>query len=694
MDLERELALHHAATLRAIETGRVELAERRLKAYVRFAEAFVEAAAKHGVRFSPDTAPSVSFFDWPTAMQIIRHAWDGIAAAVKSDSEELLLVATYLPIEFLRMSVRQKDFLFFYSMLRFYPYILSLSYTTSVVETKGLIIDRSWRHLREFADFFLVELTAHYDEETRQQFVSQLLWTFSDLLKVALDHSDVETFGTLGRETNGLFDALHLDGMSRREAAELTRCINSERRLIWFGLGAWLLRSHVLRNSPRTPDHPDPRLVDPSKIGALFQQVSANFSNLRALAATYLEAHTRPPGRSNWNGWLMETLPERQVHSLNFGTWLAYFYIVQGLRLGRTGTPAASDIPTPHRELQFRMQEIETTLDHIQQQPEGWATLLPVPAATSAVEGAGLETGEGLRDRAIYFLAVNNIAVTEWKHRREDAIISAPLDDSQLALFREECYKAWSEGAWVARLFAERGCTEERAAPPDSTYMACHFTMPKEAFISERDIEYGGFGGNVGSALARDVSESVLKQLRSVIAASEPVSLDKVVDKTLTQIAEMRDAGLQTLVIVSGDFDLEDAFGNDQRFMAKWREQGRQSDIHTYFGKLDGTLVFFQADDPEQDVIVLDLAEIGSLVRYVPPNDSYHELLVRVRTVDEEHASNIIEKQPERLNAKDGTNKSREEAVRELLLQVEVVVGVRLEFEVKDPQSGRLIPIT
>ena len=110
MEIERELAQHRIATLRAIETGRVELAERRLKAYVTFAQAFLDAAHKHGIDFSLDASRSVSIMDWRTPILIIHHAYDGILAVLKTSNQELISAATMIPIHFMKMSVEKKDF--------------------------------------------------------------------------------------------------------------------------------------------------------------------------------------------------------------------------------------------------------------------------------------------------------------------------------------------------------------------------------------------------------------------------------------------------------------------------------------------------------------------------------------------------------------------------------------------------------
>ena len=307
MDLERELALHHEATLRAVETGRVDLAENRLKAYVEFAKAFLDAAAKREVRFSAQASRSVTMMDWPTPTQIGQHAWDGVAAAIRSGNRKMILAAAYLPVRFLDMSVRKEDFLFYWKMLRMYPYILSLAYSSDQTGTRELIVDLAWRYLREYSAYSLIGQTKNTETETRNKYLTLVLWTFSDLLKVAMDHSDVETFGLLGRELNLLFDGLQAYRLRDSELEEMMKLINTERSLIWFGLGAWVSRSHVLSETKQAPGQPDQKLVDPSQITAFLEVIAPNFTNIRDLSWAYLKAQDRQFHGSHWENWLWQT---------------------------------------------------------------------------------------------------------------------------------------------------------------------------------------------------------------------------------------------------------------------------------------------------------------------------------------------------------------------------------------------------
>ncbi len=690
-NLERELANHHAAALRAVETGRFELAERRLKAYVLFAKAFVDAAASRGGGFLPDNARSVSFFDWPTASQIIRYAWDCIVAAAKSGSTELVIEALHLPVEFMIMSVREKDFLFYWRMIQVYPDLLSLSYGTDLTRNKNLVVDRCLRHLQDFGDFHLVEFTKSYEQDIRQQYVSQLLWAFSDLLKIAADHNDDDRFGEIGRGLNRLFDSVQIHDLAWEEVTKWTSFADFERKLIWLGLGAWLIRSQVLQDTPRIPGYPDPRLVDPSRIGRFLESVSGNFDNIRSLAAVYLKAFTDHHAlHSYWNRWLMETLPEREVHSVDYGYWLTVFYVVQGLRLSGTGHPNANDVPVPDRELQFRIRDIETIIGQIEREPEKWAPIV----GNSMIPSLAEHSREELSGRISYFLSANRVAITQWSRRREFEIIQAPLDESRVAEFRQDLYKGWADGAFVTRLLIENGRTEVQSAQPDEVYFAVNFTMPKEWFISEREGIYLGSGGHqAGAALARDKNKQLIGQMKSAVTSVEPIGEGGCVEKTITLVNEMNSRGLRPSLIVLGRYELLARLQRDSRFVAKWQDPNRQGHMPHYYGTLEGTPVFFWPDQQTDNILVADFGRIGRLVQFLPQKDGFNELIIRITPIDGEQARKFIDDHPEKMKGKDGSTKSKEDAMRELQTQVVIFAGCKLELEVTDPGAAVLLPV-
>ena len=491
MDIEHEIAQHHAATLRAIETGRNELAIRRLKAYVNFAEAFLEAASRRGVVFSPDAAGQVSITDWRTPSQIIHNACDGIIAAVRSGNVELIGGASYIPIQFMKMSVEKGDFLFYRKMSQVYAMMLATSYAMDSTSHKEMVIDRSWRCLREFSDYFLPKLMATYDQKTKEHFASELVWRFGDLMKVALDHNDTAAFAVVGKKMNSLFQRhrMEIAGLPSDAGTPLEASVTDQRSIVWFGLGGWILRSFVSRDTPRMPGQPDPRLVTPDLIPTFLGLAVTNFSNIGQLARTYERALSTDQGSPWWQWWLIDTLPEGEAHWIDFGRWLAYFYVVAGLRLSKSGSPTATDIPKPFSDLEFRMGDIRAKVAEVKANGQAWKVLIP----SLPIDSATGTTDAGYGD---YFLMANEAAVKEWARRREDEIIAASIDQSSVAKFKEDCLKGWQDGSWLVNLMLSLGRHANKKAEAGS-YLGYDQLEGKEAFIAPSDSNYLALSGSL-----------------------------------------------------------------------------------------------------------------------------------------------------------------------------------------------------
>ena len=408
--LDRELLLHSEATIRAIETGRVELAKRRLNAYHKFAESFLDAASAQGIVFSDEPALSFSAFDWPTPIQIVEYAKKGALAAIRSKNPDLLGEGARVPISFLRLSVVHKDFLFYFEMLRLYPQILASAYESGYQEAKREIIDLSWRPLSEFCWYRLVPLIREYSIDKGSRYISQILWTFSDMLKVAMEHSDDETFTRLSRELDQLFDNIGSQGLTTQDRLPMVRLARHERRLIWFGLGSWAI--HRRAQDEESPDHSQPGhpSIDESKIDGFFEEIARHFPEVDRLSETYFQALTLHSYESRWSRWTWDSLEERRFRRDVFEPRLTWFYCLAGLRLVMAGQDTP---PAPHRDLQFRVQDIERVLNELKLSFTRWERFLPVSATTDLTSN-GSPTLQRAIDR---FMQLNFLAIETWETR-------------------------------------------------------------------------------------------------------------------------------------------------------------------------------------------------------------------------------------------------------------------------------------
>ena len=682
MGFERDLALHYESTMRAIETGRIDLARRRLMAYPVFAESFLKAAADHGVQFSESAAQSVSLADWPTAIQLEAYSHKGIEAAIRSQNVELISVAAYIPFQFLEMSVRHKDFLFYSNMLRVFSSILTLAYDSSLVSVRDRIIEHSWRPLADFCKYSLLRITDDYDLTAR--YASLVLWTYSDLLKVTLDHGDPDTFKVLGYELNHLFDNLAIRGPQIDGTTSLSQLLSSEKRLIWFGLGAWVVRSNALCGTDMRPGQPDQRLVDLSLIGRFMEVIGANSSRLRTLSETYSQALIRKYGALRWEQWILQTFRDRTIHAIDFDRWLTSYYSLCGLRMVIEGR---EEVVFPHQQLRFQVREIESFLREVEQAPQKWVDFVPMLQTVPLRRERELSVGQAIER----FLEANRLAVQEWERDSEDQLISAPLDDSRISRFKKECYAGWRSQNWIEQLLQRNEQVSEPGSCPDDVCKHFLGLAPKDLFAGDPgDISFG-LGQGYGSQLADEVNRYLLSTLEARCQEVQPVEMNDLLQEVLGCISHQED----TVVIVFGTFDLESHFLACDDFIPYWSEATPMFSFNVYLGRLGNTPVFIQPEDDSNRVVVASLRDLGTLLHYVSANDDYMGLRISIIPIDRREAARLISERPEvpPEALSEGIRIDYEEEIRRLLLQVQVYIGAKLEWEEWESSPGFKIPI-
>lgn len=88
---------------------------------------------------------------------------------------------------------------------------------------------------------------------------------------------------------------------------------------------------------------------------------------------------------------------------------------------------------------------------------------------------------------------------------------------------------------------------------------------------------------------------------------------------------------------------------------------------------------------------IINLVKVGKLVWYLPTENNVGGLLIRVTEIDEAGANRLIEDQPKLLENADGSIRTREAAVRDLLLKVRIFVGVKIELEIESEDAIKKI---
>lgn len=678
-DIYQELEWHKIATLRAIETGHVSMAKRRLDSYVLFSETFLRELDLRGIKFSSEQAQSVSYLDWPFAVQMVRHIHEVVLAALDTGNREMIWTVLYQPIRFMKISVHVTDFLFFKRMLRIYPMALARSYNLPLGDVRSLVVDRSWRYLFEFSDLVFPQVSQELAQPTATMFLSDILWTFNDLLKVTIDHDDVDTYVDIGRELDRLLGWLRYETRVPWQSREAMKEVDRQRQLVWFGLGSWLVRANIVEPN-KTVLQEAKQTVNPSHLPALLQPAMARCNRIRDLSQVYVNA-LQFEDKTVWDQWILEGLPEGEVHSVDFPRWLTYFYCVQGIKLVLPKDGDVADMPIPDEHLKHRLDDIRVICEAIGNNPSKWVRII---------------TNEQIANWKS-FVNLNEQAVAVYESHRQDKIIESPLSETRLTLYKEEFFKGWESGAWLDYLLRTHAKVVRRAAEEGNKYLALHFRMPKEAFIDVREAEWVGLGLEDGKRLIGDVTSRYVDKLLEITDSSRMQSSVSELPHLLSMQADaMKEVGVSPQVaIIVGGYHLEEQLIGNNALVPRWSPEcpTPKFESNHYVGAMRDIPVFREGRTDKASILLANLELIGEYIIYEPQKDSYRDFLIRIRPLDQSGMDQLIEREVEECRKAGKPERNREEVIRSLRQEVEVFAGLKAELNIARPDCVRRIDV-
>jgi hypothetical protein len=382
---------------------------------------------------------------------------------------------------------------------------------------------------------------------------------------------------------------------------------------------------------------------------------------------------------------MLQTLPERKAHWGGFDQWLIYFYVIAGMRMSQNGNPATSDIPSPSRDLDARLNEIRKIVEEVRKDPKTWEPIIPW--------ATGLEARNAEAPIWKYFIAANEAAVNEWQRRREDKVISAPLDERRVRAFGEAALKGWQDRSWMTLILTQMAGREDLTWQTEAKGRRVYELQPKQFFIDIDDTALGPLGYFQGTALGDTVSEDLLSTIIKVAIDQVDSEIGSVYKRTSDIVASMSTANASLAVFVVGDLSLERQYTDKPDFVPQWQQQSPRFSFHEYIGDINGIPCFFEFDQHRSEVIVCDLSKIGTLQWYMPTDNNVNGPLVKVTPISIEEASRLLTEQPALGKDTDGNQLPGDEAIRHLQLHVLILVEVRYDLKVIDQSAARKVTI-
>jgi hypothetical protein len=510
--------------------------------------------------------------------------------------------------------------------------------------------------------------------------LSDIVWTFNDLLKVTIDHDDVDSYVNIGRELDRLFEWLRYTTEVPWQSQEVRQEVDRQRQLVWFGLGSWLTRASVVE--PRkTIAQEVKQTVSALDLPTLLQPVTAKYSSIRDLSQVYVNA-LQSEDRLVWDQWILEGLPEGEVHSVDFPRWLTYFYCLQGIKLIPLTDGAAADVPIADKHLKYRLDDIRAICEAIGSSPSKWVRIV---------------TSEQLANWKA-FVTLNEQAVALYERHLQNRIIESPLSEARLTEYKEEFLKGWNSSAWLDYLLRSHAKVIRQPAGAGTKYLALNFRMPKEAFVDVQEAKWVGVGSQNGENLIRDVTSQYIDKLLEVTESSRAQATVSDVPRLLRmKLGDMNGAGVSPqVIIIIGGYDLEDEILRNGGLIPWWSPQcpSLGFEFNDYLGVIREIPVFRNRKKGGSSILLANLGLMGEYVICEPQRDSYQGFLIRIRVLDPSEMDQLAEKEMSECRERGEPERSREEIIRSLKQEVEVFAGFKGELSITQPDCVHRIDVT
>jgi hypothetical protein len=674
-------------------------------------EIIYSSLLKIGARFDFKTSRE-AFLETRSMVLIQNNLREVIGEAMKSQNKDLIADVLYFPIRMMRLAMQNRDHLLFKQAVYLY-YNAYLLYKQHYKADDSLIVDRVWRHLKEFGDYELGRKFNHLmesdeDKELVAGYVTETLLVLQHVIKTSIDYSDTKAFAEFMNGFEKMFKYLTRDFRSsehdihiieldlRREknvdrktqhevklaiakrVAEIDKLLAQHKQSIKFGLGAWLLRCILVgRTKRRFGIENLPKFY---ALGSFKDIYELYFSiDKRSFKDVY-----------GWHWWDSDQLDDEEAHWLD-DSWLEEFYCIAAIKaIGMLDNVNLVALPTPEDNEYFS----SGGLNHIKEQLQ--KQIQKIRENIGNYEG--IVTADELVKGDVLIQAHEKGSEAQ-KKNEEQRLIDAKLEKDAIEKFREEFIKAWSENVTVRKLF------EDKNAFVDETTVILRGRRAhtlgynrlelKELFIANSSKDYSGFGSHYGSSMGQSEDVRFFNEIYGEMKQKQNIISVNIVEELEERIRVLRRLGYHCDAILVSSWKITEQLHRSKKFLPKWQVPEKSS-LHG----LDGFFLripIFQISGPgdEERAILIDFKKFGRIrqLRVDKKTDGYFKFSVEPMT--EELFSSIVSNNPDILiDKKSGSQKNRDEVYREYQKRVHLRVFQRVKIEVRDVHSGMAIEVS
>ncbi|MCP4050302.1 MAG: hypothetical protein GY730_06320 [bacterium] len=479
--------------------------------YIEISEVFLEQISIYGgpYHFSDAVKERNSLEgNWEIISWLKSYIREIFDFAVKTESRNIIREVCFLPIMISTKAIHKLDHFLFQEFIWFPEVIYRASLKVKDNELKEFMMDRSWRYLKEIADYHIEsELRKSHDTNKQEQlnwFAIYFYLIFQNLMKHAFDEKDLESFKIFSQATNKLFD--YSDNL--HEKKDYFTEIHGKREQMVFGLCG-----HILDKYKRNPE--DETLKEFSN---LVLELVPN--NLKSIANLFLETKGFDcEGFWGWGWWDLKS--DGEAHTIDFQGKLETLFVIKSLQIiSKSASKSVEAIELPYdRDLSYLIGEnksLNSIINYIKADAEKWSFCL-----------------EGIED-SHYNSLLRLLENAKAAQNKDDLDNKRKLHISEVKVskFKNIVYESFRKSSSLRNLLINLDLYEasiDKKPPNECKRFGFKIADEKAAFFEEWHVGYSGWGENYGRGLASSENTELYKLISDSCEEKEVNELEKLI---------------------------------------------------------------------------------------------------------------------------------------------------------------------
>lgn len=675
--------------------------------YLSLAEAFLESLKEYGAIYTFELAikeRSAIIGGWNEIRWILGDIREIFKRGTKSSDKDIINMICLLPIAIANKAINFNDHYLFQEFIRFAEYLYMVSQKEHDTDLKSFMIDRSWKWLKESADY-IVESKLREKGIAKElllslkDFAIYYFIVFQNLLREAYKNNDLGSFKQFNKTTSQLFSHFkpskeypsaemlrrHLedpetsedqkrDIQTQLEEKELLERIEEEiknrRKQMFFGLSSYIFEDYRIKSNK-------------VYVKNFYLEVQNNLPNdLKELTKNFLLAHTSESEDFwGWHWW--DIIPDGQVRAIDIFGKLERLYCIKALQIleGKT-EEEIEKIELPYnRDLAFLVEEdgnLMKILDNIQNNLDSWKFVLSQNAI-----------GKINSFKKILRKAKQRQEEAENELKRSAKISAEKVDE-----FKQQVIKGFYESAVIRDIFKNYKIYYDKTKKTyidKLTRYGVKVVDDKAAFFEDWHVHYVDWERHYGKNLAfgedSDLIEKISNQCIEV----------KDIEPILNKFDNVSD-----IIIIAIGMESYWHFSNSANFRPEWYKDIPQLKVNGFMGWYvhnNKNIPIFKVYNIYVDnkILILNKSKLGMLIQYSPLNKEESSefkkdifcMNIQSFSENEELIGELIEEQPEWLK-KIG---DKEAQIKHLETQVLISIFERFEYKKAKDFEGYILKL-